>query len=612
MVTAKLGIVAVTKKGTALGRRLKSLSPQSVLYAPSRFLDNPQTGEHPYEGPVGELIGRLFKECGSMALIMASGIAVRAIAPHLKSKQSDPAVIVIDECGENVISLLSGHLGGANALTQKVAAVLGSHPVITTASDVSHNLSPDNLAARNNWRTEPGSDFTGLAAALINGDPVGIYQDSGETDWQETISGNVTLYKTIEELKYEKATARMVITNREVKLDSDIPTATFHPKNLAVGIGCNRGTSASMIEKAINGVFLKYGLSTMSIAMLTSVDLKSDELGLITYAKMGDIPLKFFPSDELARVPVPSSPSAHALTHAGTPSVAEAAALSASGNTALLVEKHAVDGQVTVAVAEIVASTVKRGKLSVVGIGPGDFADMSFRARQAIDESDVVIGYKMYLDLIQPLLAGKTLMSSGMTKEVDRTREAVKLACAGKIVSLISSGDAGIYGMAGLALEVAAEMEVTPEIVVIPGISAVSAAASLLGAPLMTDFCTISLSDYLTDWPKIEKRIALAAEADFVIGFYNPKSRKRPHQIEKAVQILSRHRDSGTPVGIVSDAYRPDQTVVITDLASLTRQEVGMTSIVIVGNSQTTIIEGRMVTSRGYQQKYELGDSDST
>ncbi|APV45097.1 cobalt-precorrin 5A hydrolase / precorrin-3B C17-methyltransferase [Dehalogenimonas formicexedens] len=609
MDTVKLTIVAVTKNGTALGRRLRSVLPHSELYAQARFLDDPQSGEHPYEEPVGELIGRLFKECESMALIMANGIAVRAVAPYLKDKKSDPAVVVLDEGGENIISLLSGHLGGANALTQKIAALLGAHPVVTTASDVSHNLSPDNLAARYGWLVEPGSDLTGLAAALVNGDPVGVFQDSGETDWQATVNGYVTVYPSIDTIKNGKVAARLAITNRMVELDHAIPSVVFHPRNLVVGIGCNRGTTATEIDKAINTICQRYGLSPMSISSLASVDLKKDEQGLLEYSVERNVPLRFFPAARLAEIPVPSAPSEHALTHAGTPSVAEAAALLASGATALLVEKQAVDGQVTVAVAESVTEAKSNGKLSVVGIGPGDFADMSFRARQAIDEAEVIVGYKMYLDLIRPLLAGKTLLSSGMTKEVDRTQEAVKSAGAGKNVALISSGDAGIYGMAGLAFEVAAEMKIPVEIVVVPGISAVSAAASLLGAPLMTDFCTISLSDYLTDWPRIEKRLEYASKADFVIALYNPKSRKRPHLLEKAVNILLNHRGGGTPVGIVSDAYRPEQMVVITDLENLPKQDVGMTSIVIIGNSQTEVIGGRMVTSRGYQKKYELGET---
>lgn len=605
MAIAKLAIVTLTKKGTSLGQRLQTLVPSSELFAPSKFLTELEPNVQTYDDLVADVVGRLFGVGRPLALIMATGIAVRSIAPHLKNKHSDPPVVVLDELGEHVVSLISGHIGGANNLAQSVAALIGATPVVTTASDVSHGIAPDALAARYNWRIEPGSDLTGLAAALVNGDLVGILQDSGESDWQSAVAGNFTVYRTIDSLNKGKVIARMAITNRIIELEHGSPAVVFHPQNLVIGLGCNRGTTAAEIDSAIDGVLRKNGLSPLSIALLASVDLKKDELGLLEYSKTQGISLKFYPAARLAEIAVPSAPSGHALAATGTPSVAEAAALLASEADGLLVEKQAVGCQVTVAIA-VASVAAARGKLSVVGIGPGDLADMSFRSRQAIDEAEVVVGYKMYLDLIRPLLAGKTLLSSGMTKEVDRTQEAVKEAGAGKKVALISSGDAGIYGMAGLAFEVAAEMGIEPEIEVVPGISAVSAAASLLGAPLMTDFCTISLSDYLTDWPKIEKRLNLAAEADLVIALYNPKSRKRPHQLEKAVSILLHHRDSDTPVGIVSDAYRPEQTTALTDLAHLTQQGVGMTSIVIVGNSQTTMIDGWMVTSRGYQKKYEL------
>jgi len=609
MATASLSIVSVTKKGTALGQRLRALWPESQLHAPAKFLVEPETTERPYDVTVGEVVEKLFNEDRPLALIMATGIAVRAIAPHLKHKTADPAVVVLDERGENVISLLSGHIGGANTLAQKIGALVGALPVVTTASDVSHGIAPDTLAARYGWQVEPGSDLTGLAAALVNGDPVGVLQDSGESDWQSTLSGNATVYRTVESLTQGRVSARMIITNRVVELDPGAPWVIFRPRNLIIGLGCNRGTAAGEISRAIDIVLGKNGLSPLSIASLASVDLKKDEPGLLEYSKTHEIPLQFYPAGKLAEVTVPSGPSGYALAATGTPSVAEAAALLASGADGLLVEKQAVGGQVTVAVAAMAPAAPAKGKLTVVGIGPGDLADMSFRARQAIDEAEVVVGYKMYLDLIRPLLAGKTLLSSGMTKEVDRTQEAVKEAGAGKKVALISSGDAGIYGMAGLAFEVAAEMGIAPEIEVVPGISAVSAAASLLGAPLMTDFCTISLSDYLTDWPKIEKRLESAAKADFVIALYNPKSRKRPHQLEKAVSIILTHRDNKTPTGIVSDAYRPEQTVAITDLENLIKQDVSMTSVVIIGNSQTQVIGGRMITSRGYQKKYELGET---
>ncbi|HTP65664.1 MAG TPA: cobyric acid synthase [Geobacteraceae bacterium] len=258
------------------------------------------------------------------------------------------------------------------------------------------------------------------------------------------------------------------------------------------------------------------------------------------------------------------------------------------------------------------------GKLFVIGIGPGDLKHMTFEAREALESAEVVIGYKTYLDLIRPLLAGKEVVSSGMTGEVKRCREALELADAGKNVALVSGGDAGIYGMAGLVLELAGKFEnvgaplaapmavptQVPEIVIIPGVSAVQAAAAVLGAPLMHDFAVISLSDLLTPWDTIERRLAAAAAADFVTVLYNPRSKGRTAQLHRARQVLMGSRAPSTPVGIVRNACRLGEEKVVTTLGTMNDAVVDMFSLVIIGNSQTFVDDrGRMVTPRGYQAK---------
>lgn len=212
------------------------------------------------------------------------------------------------------------------------------------------------------------------------------------------------------------------------------------------------------------------------------------------------------------------------------------------------------------------------------------------------------MGYKRYVKLIRPLISHQKVFASGMKQEIARCKEALELAKKGEIVSLISNGDPGIYGMAGLALELNKTYHV--EIEVIPGVTAVNAAASLIGAPLMHDFVIISLSTLLTPWKLIEKRIRCAAEGDFVIAIYNPKSKKRVEQIVKAKEIIKRYRSGKTPVAIVTDAFRKDESVVITDLENFTAEEINMRSIVIIGNSQTKKIGNRLITPRGYQTKY--------
>lgn len=242
------------------------------------------------------------------------------------------------------------------------------------------------------------------------------------------------------------------------------------------------------------------------------------------------------------------------------------------------------------------------GKIFVIGIGPGSIDEMSIRARTAVENSEVIVGYKTYIDLIQNLTTGKKIVANGMMNEIERCKSAIDEAKNFERVAVISSGDSGIYGMAGLILELILQLpaENRPEVEIIPGISASNSAASILGAPLMNDFATISLSDLLTPWQVIEQRIEHAAAGDFVIALYNPKSHKRTEQIEIARKILLKYRDPKTPVGIVTNSSRDHEEKIISTLENFTQENISMTSVVIVGNSKTFSKDGYIVTPRGY------------
>ncbi|MBU8907807.1 precorrin-3B C(17)-methyltransferase [Desertibacillus haloalkaliphilus] len=254
------------------------------------------------------------------------------------------------------------------------------------------------------------------------------------------------------------------------------------------------------------------------------------------------------------------------------------------------------------------------GKLLVIGFGPGNEEHMTFRAKEAILESDAVIGYNTYIDIIRPLLTDQEIVRTGMTEEVSRAQEAVRQAEQGRSVAVISSGDAGVYGMAGLIYEVLIEQgwkeETGVRVEIIPGISAINSCASLLGAPVMHDACTISLSDHLTPWELIKKRVEAAAQADFVISLYNPRSGRRTRQIVETQQILLSYRSPDTPVGLVKSAYRERQHVVITDLAHMLDHDIGMLTTVVIGNNSTFMYDGKMITPRGYQRKYTLDSEE--
>jgi adenosylcobyric acid synthase len=239
-------------------------------------------------------------------------------------------------------------------------------------------------------------------------------------------------------------------------------------------------------------------------------------------------------------------------------------------------------------------------RLFIVGIGPGDLTHITYQAREAIESADTLVGYTTYLDLIEPLLVGKEVISSGMTKEVERCRQAIRRAGEGRTVALVSSGDAGVYGMAGLVLELSPPDDM--DVVIVPGVSAVQAAAAVLGAPLMHDFAVISLSDLLTPWEMIEKRLEAAAVADFVVALYNPRSKGRTRHINRAREILLASRPAETPVGIVRNACREGEEKILSTLAEMPVNRIDMFSMVIVGNSSTFVdSKGRMVTPRGYE-----------
>ena len=252
------------------------------------------------------------------------------------------------------------------------------------------------------------------------------------------------------------------------------------------------------------------------------------------------------------------------------------------------------------------------GKLYIVGVGPGHHDHMTFRAKQVIEESDTIVGYETYVNIVQDLIEGKDVYRYAMTQEVERARQCIDLAKSGKIVSLVSSGDPGIYGMAGLIYETLAESGWDPktglQVEIIPGISALNSCASIIGSPLMTDFAVLSMSDLLVPWEIIMKRVEAAAQGDFVIVIYNPSSKKRIHQLQDTRKILLKYRKPSTPVAIIKGAFRDSQTVVLTDLENLENHsdKLGMITTVIVGNSSTYNYKDLMINPRGYTSKYNL------
>ncbi len=533
-----------------------------------------------YPGPPGAALRAAWAECDGVVAFMAAGIAVRLAAPLLEHKDRDPGLVCVDDAGRFAVALAGGHGGGANQLATRVAETLGATPVITTASEALALPALDQLGADLGFTAEADSDLAAVAAAMVGGDQVTLVSDQR---WPLPPLPEAIVAAD------EPRPPCVLITDRIV--EPPRPAVVYRPPSLVVGVGCSRGAPAAEIGELIDGALEEAGLAASAVAYLASVDAKRDEPGLRRTAGERGWPLRFRSSQALARVAVPN-PSATVAAAIGTPSVAEAAAL-ASGHAALVVSKRK-SRHATTAVARL----RPRGRLYVVGTGPGDPDLLPPLARAALARCELVVGLEQYLDRIRGLLRpGTRIATSAVGNELERARQAVAEAAAGAAVALISGGDAGVYGMASPAL---ATTPPEVEVIGVPGITAMHAAAALLGAPLGHDHCAISLSDLLTPWPEIRRRLEAAAAGDFVVALYNPRSAGRSWQLEAARRLLLEHRKPSTPVGLVTDAYRPGQGVELTTLGELDPTHAGMTTIVVIGSGQTRILAGRMVTPRGY------------
>jgi cobalt-precorrin 5A hydrolase/precorrin-3B C17-methyltransferase len=571
----------VTDKGRLLAERLKGLYPDLEIITFSAGAAK-----------------KKWDECKSFIFIMAAGIVVRTIGPLIKDKRSDPAVVVLDENGKYAVSLLSGHLGGANERSREIAGFLKGEAIVTTASDVNGLTSIDLWARDNGLVIEDWKLLPRTGTFLVNRGSLNVYTD-------------IEIALPDEFVKVDDPAAADLLITHTKSLSSE-SGLYLRPKDLFVGIGCNRGTSAGEIEAAVRNVLDKYNFSFSSVRSIATIDLKAEEPGMKVFVKKCSFGLLSFRPEELNTVSGVSWSDA-AFRATGAKAVAEPSALLAAGAEMLLVPKQKI-GNVTVAVAEIKRGVKKvekekaLGKIYVVGTGPGYVEHITPYAQQAIRESDTIVGYGTYTGLIQELIRDKMVFSTGMTQEIDRCRKAVELALSGKTVSVISGGDPGIYAMAGLVFELLKERDggtPLPHVEVIPGISALNACAARLGAPLMHDFASISLSDRLTPWDLIEKRLDAAAMADFVIILYNPKSKGRAGHIARAREIVMKHRPPETPVGIVKGAMREDEKIVLADLGTMLDHEIDMQTTVIIGNSKTFFWNNLMITPRGYENKFK-------
>jgi len=551
-----------------------------------------------------------FKQGDPVIAIMASGAVIRLLADVLADKHSEPPVLVIAEDGSSVIPLLGGH-HGANDMARKLAGCLGSHAAITTAGDLRFGLALDKPPQ--GWELVNPQNAKPVMAALLSGEEVrlqGRYLNAAK--W--LMESNLPLDDDGE----------CVISISELEREYLPFELMFHPKRHVVGIGCERNTSADEVVALVEDTLAQNSIPKTCIAGVASIDLKADEFAIHEVARQLNVPVRFFPAAVLEEeTPRLAHPSDVVFAEVGCHGVCEGAALASTGKDGELVVPKVKSKRATVAIAraqeilDMDEAGRSQGRLFVVGIGPGQDAWRSPEVTRMVQEATDLVGYSLYLDIIEGISHGKTRHDFDLGREEDRVRHAMELAGEGKDVALVCSGDAGIYAMATLVFELLADGGLSDAasriaIEVSPGISALQAAAARAGAPLGHDFCTISLSDLLTPWEAIQMRVKAAAEGDFVIAFYNPVSKRRRTQLEYAKGVLLEHRPDNTPVILATNLGREGELVRVVPLAELDINAVDMLTVVIVGSSETTTVDtgdGRtwVYTPRGYSAKEGTG-----
>jgi cobalt-precorrin 5A hydrolase/precorrin-3B C17-methyltransferase len=547
----------------------------------------------------------LFSGGMPIVAIMASGAVIRILAPLLSDKQVEPPVVSIAADGRSVVPLLGGH-HGANELARKIAEAIGSHAAVTTAGDVKFDIALD--LPPPGYRLGNPSNAKRVMAALNRGAKVRL---TGAAPWLEK-SG----------LPFSKD-GMVAIHVSEQEPATDGLSLTYHPATLTLGIGCERGAPADEAIALAEEVLAQSGYKRASIAAIGSIELKADEPAIHAVASHFGVPARFFEAQELeALTQRLANPSEVVFAETGCHGVAEGAALALSGPDGELVVEKRKGKRVTAAMARSPQPVTEtggraRGRLFVVGIGPGSDGWRSPEVTEMIRQASDLVGYSLYLDLVAGISAGKTRHDFGLGREEDRVRHAMEIAGQGRDVALVCSGDAGIYAMATLVFELLEKGGLSDaasriEIAVSPGISALQGAAARAGAPLGHDFCTISLSDLLTPWPDIVRRVKAAAEGDFVIAFYNPVSKRRRTQLAHAKEVLLQHRPADTPVIVASNLGREGETLKVFPLVELEVNDVDMLTVVLVGSSQTRTVttgDGRkwVYTPRGYAAKEGTG-----
>ena len=592
-----------------LGKLRSSQLIDEVFIASSPEIKTKKLSEHHIKYLViKQYLEKYWKTLDLLIIIGSLGASVRLINPFLNSKDNDPAVIVMDKNNSKIIPLLGLHQSNTKNIAEQISVMLGGEIIDTSNSSNEGYLNLDTFGYQWGWnRSGETKEWSILVMLQARRERIFFEQFSGISLWQKSLSAQKlhTSSKNFSETDNKSSFHVNVFKSNKT---------VWHPPTLWIGIGCEKNTTTELLRNSLNKLLEKRNISSKSIAGIATIDLKKNEQAIIDLSKENNWPILFFSSKELSQVKVPN-PSDIVLREIDTPSVAESACLLAGGEGVKLIEEKKIFkasensniqfGAVTLAIAESKRQFAPdKGEIHIIGSGPGNLSYLTSDVRKTLINCPIWIGYKMYLDLLEPIRReDQVRIDSELTQEKQRCEKAISFAQEGIKVALISSGDAGIYGMAGLLLESIKKIDKLkrPYFEIHPGISSFQLASSISGAPLMNDFCAISLSDKLTPWKIIEKRIQGALAGDFVVALFNPKSIERDWQLRKTIDLFLTVRKGETPVLIARQVGRDKQSKKFSTLDKFPVEEVDMLSIVIVGNSQTNLEDGLFVTPRGYK-----------
>ena len=530
--------------------------------------------------------------------VCASGILIRAVAPMLSDKRAEPPVVSVSDDGAVVVPLLGGHRG-ANRLAAEIATGLGAVAAVTTAGDVAMGVALDEPPL--GYRLANPEDAKAAMALMLAGKGLRL---TGEAIFDVEDTGGAV----------ELVVSEAPVNGGEERL-------VYHPQRYALGLGCARGCDAEEMWALVCDTLAGAGIAPGAVACVASIDLKADEIAMNEVARRLGVPFRLFTAAELEdQAAGLANPSDVVFAEVGCHGVCEGAALAVGGDLVVAKRKTANATCALTRSAEPITEMLgrARGRLSVVGIGPGQAAWRTPEVSHLVAEAEELVGYGLYIDLLGPLAAGKARSDFPLGGEEARCRYALEQAALGKNVALVCSGDAGIYAMGALVFELldrgpdehgVSDAARRIEVVCSPGVSALQGAAARAGAPLGHDFCTISLSDLLTPRDDIIRRLHAAAEGDFVIAFYNPVSKTRRTLLAEARDILLKHRPADTPVMLASSLGRPEEFIRYRRLDELEVDEVDMLTVVLIGSSNSRLAqlgEGpRMFTPRGYARKID-------